>query len=89
LCIIELGDFTLILFKTLTEKQKRKRLYSKSEKFEVNGIPAGLKKSHKIIRTERDKEIQFMKLCSQIKLEDFRSNRAENQRLDRRQKRNK
>nr|WP_319401789.1 hypothetical protein [uncultured Carboxylicivirga sp.] len=59
-------------------------------KIEINtstGQPAGLEKTRKIIQTELDKEIQFNKLCSKIKLEDFRQKRSEKQNLDRRAKR--
>ena len=53
----------------------------------ISGPPAGLAKSHKIIRTEKDKELQFLKLCSKIKLEEFKEERSENQRNDRLAKR--
>jgi hypothetical protein len=36
---------------------------------------------------ERSKEIQFMKLCEQIHLVDFRKDRADQQRYARREKR--
>jgi len=52
-----------------------------------SGRPAGLARTHKIIKTENDKEIQFQKLCTRIKLEDHRQTRSENQREERRAKR--
>ena len=67
----------------MEKRSKRIRL----NEFRCQGLPAGLAKSKRIIRCERDKEIQFMKLCKQIELEDFRETRAENQRLERKSKR--
>jgi hypothetical protein len=61
-------------------------------KIEINtstGQPAGLAKTRKIIRTELDKEIQFQKLNSRIKIEDFRQKRSEKQNSERRAKRTK
>lgn len=58
--------------------------------FENTYIPAssaGLARSHKIIRIENEKEIQFMKICSQMRLDDFKTKRSENQREERRLKR--
>jgi hypothetical protein len=66
------------------------RKKTQSSKFEETNIPAsfaGLARSHKIIRIENGKEIQFMKICSQIRLDDFKSKRSENQREERRLKR--
>jgi len=59
-------------------------------RFEKIFIPdslAGLARTHKIIRIEREKEIQFMKLCCQIRLDDFKKTRSEKQREDRKLKR--
>ena len=56
-------------------------------KNDIFSLPAGLTKSHKIIRTEKDKEIQFLRLCSQIRLDDFKQERSERQRIERRTKR--
>lgn len=64
----------------------------RSPKFEKIFIPetcAGLARSHKYIRIERGKEIQFMKLCHQIRLDDFTRIRSENQREERKLKRKK
>ena len=49
--------------------------------------PAGLAKSHRLIKTQKDKEIQFFKLCEMIKLEDFKKERSNKQKQDRRLKR--
>ena len=58
------------------------------EKFENCGTPAGLAKTRKIIRAEKDREIQFMKICAKIRLQDCKKTRAEKQRNDRKAKRN-
>ncbi len=54
---------------------------------DTSKTPAGLARTHRIIRTQKDKEVQFLKLCSAIKLEDFKNLRSENQRNARRIKR--
>jgi hypothetical protein len=57
------------------------------EKTEIFGRPAGLAKTRKIIRAEKEREYQFLRLCSQIKIDDFKKERAERQRDERRAKR--
>ena len=64
-----------------------KRIGSKSDKIELPSNFSGLAKSHRIIMIERQKEIQFMKLCAQIHLDDFKKDRADLQRSERRAKR--
>jgi len=54
-----------------------------------SNMPAGLQKSRKMIRAQRDREIQFLKLCTMIKIDDFKQSRAERQKQDRIQKRQK
>ena len=66
---------------------KRQRKAPEYRKIEGYGCPAGLARSHRLIRVERDLEIQFIKVCSQIKLEDFRKLRSESQREERISKR--
>ena len=51
--------------------------------------PAGIAKSHRLIRIQKEKEIQFLKLCSMIKLDDIKTVRALNQRNERKSKRQK
>jgi hypothetical protein len=65
------------------KKPRRKIRISKVEKDIIAKAPAGLAKSHRIIRTEKDKEIQFMKLCTQIRINDFKKARSERQREER------
>jgi len=58
--------------------------------FEKIFIPASfakLTRSHKLIRIEKEKEILFMKICSQIHLDDFKKSRSDRQREERRLKR--
>ena len=50
---------------------------------------AGLARTHRIIRIEREKEIQFMKLCCQIRFDDSKKIRSDNQREQRKVKRAK
>jgi len=69
------------------KRQKRKTQVFKVEKIEITGIPAGLAKTRKLIRAEKDKEIQFMKLCSQIRLFDSKQTRSEKQKDMRKAKR--
>jgi hypothetical protein len=68
-------------------RPRKKDLTSKFEKIFIPDSSAGLARSHKVIRIEREKEIQFMKLCCQIKLDDSKKIRSENQREERRLKR--
>ena len=73
----------------MSQKQIRRAKIqnSRDNKNEISGRPAGLTKSRKIIKTEKDKEVQFLKLCAQIRLNDFKNERADKQRNDRRLKR--
>jgi hypothetical protein len=64
-----------------------KRISSKSEKIELPTNLSGLAKTHRLIMVEKHKEIQFMKLCAQIRLNDFKKQRTDRQRDDRREKR--
>jgi hypothetical protein len=60
---------------------------SKHDKNQLPIILSGLAKTHRLIRVERNKEIQFMKLCAQIRVDDFKKLRSDQQREDRREKR--
>ena len=50
-------------------------------------LPAGIAKTNRLIRIYKEKELQFMKLCAQIQLDNNKETRALNQRLERRLKR--
>ena len=66
---------------------KRQRITAEYKKVDTFGTPAGLARTHRLIRFERDLEIQFIKVCSQIKLNDYRKVRSESQREERLSKR--
>jgi len=71
------------------KRQLKVKLDRRQIKLETPKNIAGLAKSHKIIRTNKARELQFMLLCSQIRLDEIRQERAENQRNERREKRQK
>lgn len=70
-----------------TTVTKKKPHCSTFEKTYIPASSAGLARTHKIIRIENGKELQFMKICSQIRLNDFKAKRSDNQREERRLKR--
>jgi hypothetical protein len=72
---------------SLKTRPRKKTLASKFEKVYIPASSARLASSHRIIRIENIKETQFMKICSQIRFDDFRDIRSENQREERRLKR--
>jgi hypothetical protein len=64
-----------------------KRLSCKPDKIELPKSLSGLTRSHRLIMIEKHREIQFMVLCDQIRLNDLRLQRADWQRNERQQKR--
>jgi hypothetical protein len=73
-----------------TSKRPSKTNNIAASKFQKVYIPessAGLARTHNLIRIEKRKEIQFMKLCAQIRFDDFKKKRAYDQRNDRKLKR--
>ena len=60
---------------------------SKFEKVYIPDSSAGLARTHKIIRIEKEKEILFMRICSQIQQNDLKEKRSDSQREERRLKR--
>jgi hypothetical protein len=66
---------------------RKKDLTSKFEKIFIPDSSSGLARSHKVIRIEREKEVQFMKLCCQIRFDDSKKIRSDNQREQRKLKR--
>ena len=68
-------------------KVGKRILKPKFEKIFIPGSSSRLARTHRIIRIEREKEIQFMKLCRQIHLDDSKKIRSEKQREDRKLKR--
>ena len=73
----------------MTTRPRIKTLVSKPEKIELPKRLSGLARTHRLIMVERHKEIQFMILCDQIRLDDFKKHRADRQRDKRRDKRHK
>ncbi len=71
----------------MNKKLRNKRFHSKTEKVELPTRLSGLIKTHRLIMIEKQKEIQFMILCDQIRRDDFKKERAESQREVRREKR--
>lgn len=71
-----------------SESRPRKKILTpRFEKIFVPASSSGLARTHRIIRIEREKEMQFMKLCCQIRLDDFKKTRSANQREQRKLKR--
>jgi hypothetical protein len=73
----------------MTNLARNKMLTSKPEKVELPTRLSGLAKTHRLIMVEKHKEIQFMMLCAQIRINDFKKLRADCQRDERREKRRK
>ena len=70
-----------------TTRLKKRISTPRFEKIFIPESSAGLARTHKIIKIEREKEIQFMKLCCQIRLDDSKKIRAESQKEERKLKR--
>ena len=70
-----------------TTRLKKRILTHRFEKIYIPVNHSGLARTHKIIRIEKEKEIQFMKLCCQIRLDDSKKIRAESQKEERKLKR--
>jgi len=66
----------------------RKRVTTQGfDKIFIPTVSAKLARTHMLIRIEKEKEIVFMKICSQIKLDDFKKKRADSQKEERKLKR--
>jgi hypothetical protein len=70
----------------MTNRPRIKNLASKPAKIELPIRLAGLAKTHRLIMIEKHKELQFMALCAQIRLDDFKKHRSDCQRDARREK---
>ena len=70
-----------------TGKLKIKKVHWRQEKHLISNSLASLAKSNRLIRIEKEKEAQFMKICCQIKLGDLRQTRSEKQKNERQNKR--
>jgi hypothetical protein len=73
----------------MSSKTRPRKIPSNFEKTFMPNSSSALARTHRIIRIEKEKEILFMSLCSQIHFDDFKKNRSERQREERRQKREK
>jgi hypothetical protein len=73
----------------MTNRLRIKNLASKPAKIELPIRLAGLAKTHRLIMIQKQKELQFMALCAQIRLDDFKKHRSDCQRDIRRDKRHK
>jgi len=71
----------------MNKRLRDKRFHSKTEKVELPTRLAGLTKTHRLIMIEKQKELQFMILCDQIRRNEFKKERAESQKELRREKR--
>ena len=71
----------------MNNRPRIKNLAPKTEKVELPTRLSGLAKTHRLIMIEKHKEIQFMMLCAQIRLDDFKKQRANRQKDERREKR--
>ena len=69
------------------KRKIRKSLNWRCEKHGVADGLAGVARSHRLIRTEKAMEAQFMRLCSQIRLDENREKRSDIQRNERISKR--
>ena len=70
-----------------TTRPRKRVLTPRFEKIFIPDSSARLARTHKIIRIEREKKIQFLKLCCQIRLDDSKKTRSEKQREERKIKR--
>jgi hypothetical protein len=68
----------------MTVRPKKGKHNLEYQKMFVTSSLAGLARSHKIIRAEKGLEVQFIILCSQIRLDDFKRSRSDRQREERR-----
>ena len=66
---------------------KRIRISHRKEECTSLTRPAGLARTRKIICTEKAREVQFIRLCAQIRLDEIKEERAHQQRDTRRAKR--
>ena len=71
----------------MTNRPRIKEISSKPAKIELPVRLAGLAKTHRLIMIQKQKELQFMALCAQIRLDDFKKHRSDCQRDTRREKR--
>ena len=71
----------------MSSKTRLRKVPSDFEKTFIPDGSASLARSHRLIRIEQEKETIFMCLCTQINFDNYRKNRSDKQREERRQKR--
>jgi hypothetical protein len=71
----------------MINRPRIKNLASKPAKIELPSRLSGLAKTHRLIMIEKHKELQFMAICAQIRLDDLKKHRSDWQRDTRREKR--
>jgi hypothetical protein len=71
----------------MISKSVLRKIPSNFERTFISNSSAALARSHRIIRIEKGKEIMFMKLCAQIRIDDSKQYRSSQQREQRRIKR--
>ena len=57
---------------------------NKIERINIPLGSSGLDRSHRLIRIEKEKELLFLKICAQIKFNEYKKDRSDNQRESRR-----
>jgi hypothetical protein len=68
-------------------KQQTATLYRRPAYYEAPANPVGLSRTHRIMSAQISNETQFLLICSQIRLTDYKQTRAEGQRNERKAKR--
>jgi hypothetical protein len=68
-------------------KQQRLTLCRRPANSEAPSNPAGLNRTHRMIRSSISNETQFLLLCSRIRLNEYKQARSESQRDERKAKR--
>ena len=71
----------------MNQRPQTNRSVSNLDKSVLTSRLSGLARTHRLILIERNKEIQFLKLCEQIRINDLKRLRADRQRDDRKEKR--
>jgi len=71
----------------MNQRPRTNRSVSNLDKSVLPSRLSGLARTHRLILIERNKEIQFLKLCEQIRINDLKRLRADRQRDERKEKR--
>jgi len=63
---------------------KMLKTHNNIERINIPVGSSGLNRSHRLIRIEKEKELIFLKICAQIKFNEYKKDRSDNQRESRR-----